>query len=491
MKSKNYFSKGVITTLLLIAFSFSSKANNVVISGTSVTGSDITFTISWDNSWNANVAPANWDAVWVFIKYQDCNTRLWAHAGLSTVAGDHAAASPLQVDPVTDGKGVFIRRSALGGGNIPTTSITLKMTIPAGTYNYKVFGVEMVNVPQSAFEIGDATSGNTYNSISVTAASQSGGITAATIGGTSAAVPATFPVGYNSFYSMKYEISQEQYVDFLNSLTYDQQKSRVVNDPIGAIGTHAFYGGVATAYRNGIIIATPGNNAAIPAIFACDATVGIENNIDDGQNVACNLLSWADVAAYLDWAALRPMTELEYEKICRGTMPRVAGEYPWGTTTINAYTQAVAGTNAFKPNEAFTPVLNGACMYNLVNIYGTIPAGFGPVRCGIFATGSSGRASAGAAYYGVMEMGGNLWERTITTQNPTGTAFTGNLGDGTISVIGDHNQTSWPSSTTAVGVGSRGGDIYNSAAYVRTSDRSNVVTAAPLRDVTYGGRGVR
>src|SRR3954470_24629646 len=112
MKSKNYFSKFALAVFFLV-LGFNAKANNVQISGTSVTGSDITFTISWDNSWNANLAPANWDAVWVFIKYQDCNTRLWAHAGLSTVASDHSAGSPLQVDPVTDGRGVFIRRSAL------------------------------------------------------------------------------------------------------------------------------------------------------------------------------------------------------------------------------------------------------------------------------------------------------------------------------------------------------------------------------------------
>ena len=488
MKSKNYFSKFTVAILFLI-FGFNAKANNLTITGTTVVGSNVTFNISWDNSWNANVAPANWDAVWVFIKYQDCNTRLWAHAGLSTVAGDHTAASPLQVDTVTDGKGVFIRRSALGGGNIGSTSITLKMTIPAGTYNYKVFGIEMVNVPQGAFEIGDATSTTTYNSISVTAASQSGGITAAAIGGTSSPVPATFPVGYNAFYCMKYEISQEQYVDFLNSLTYDQQKTRVINDPIGAVGTHAFYGGPATAYRNGIIIATPGNNAAIPAVYACDSTVGIENNIDDGQSVANNFMSWGDVSAYLDWSALRPMTELEFEKVCRGTMARVAGEYPWGTTAINAFT-AGSIINGFEPNEGVTTVINGPCMYNLINIVGTIPGNYGPIRCGAFATGSSGRGSSGASYYGAMEMGGNLSERVITTQNPTGTAFKGNLGDGTLTTIGEANQTSWPP-LTAIGAGFRGGDFYNSGIYVRTSDRASVASVSTTREVLYGGRGVR
>lgn len=487
MKSKNYFSK--IASALFLLFAFTSNANNVTITGTSVAGSNITFNISWDNSWNANIAPANWDAVWVFIKYQDCNTRLWAHAGLSTIAGDHSTSSPLQVDPVTDGKGVFIRRSAFGGGNIATTSVTLKMTIAAGTYNYKVFGIEMVNAPQGAFDLGDATSASTYNSISVTAASQSGGLSAATIGGTSSSLPATFPMGYNSFYCMKYEISQEQYVDFLNSLTYDQQKSRVTTDPISATGSHAFYTSATTFYRNGIIISTPGNNAAIPAVFACDATVGVENNIDDGQNIACNIISWADLTAYLDWAALRPMTELEFEKICRGTLPRVAGEYVWGTTTINQFISTSAGTNFLKPNEAFDAVVNGACMYGLYSITSGTP--YGPMRVGVFASGSSGRGSSGSSYYGAMEMGGNVWERVVTTANPTGTAFNGTLGDGTLSVIGEANQATWPAPATAIGSGYRGGDYTNVASYVRISDRASVGTVSIAREINSGGRGVR
>jgi len=358
------------------------------------------------------------------------------------------------------------------------------MTIPAGTYNYKVFGIEMVNVPQGAFDLGDGTSVSTYNSISVTATSQSSGITAATIGGSSVAVPSTFPVGYNSFYCMKYEISQEQYVEFLNSLTYDQQKSRTTSDPISAAGTYPIFG--SAAYRNGIRIITPGNNAAIPAVYGCDATAGVDGNVDDGQNVAMNYLSWADLSAYLDWAALRPMTELEYEKVCRGTAPRVAGEYPWGTTTINYY-NSTSISNGYKPNESVATVLNGACVAGL----GSSSGNYGPLRCGIFATGSSGRASAGASYYGAMEMGGNLWERVITTTNTTGTAFTGNLGDGTLTVNGDQNQTNWPAPATAIGVGVKGGDYINVAAYVRTSDRSSVATPDAARQINYGGRGVR
>jgi|GEM_PF-5787605 len=76
MKTPKLFSKFALSVLLALLLNVTTKANNLQITGTSVSGSNITFSIAWDNSWNADVAPANWDAVWVFIKYQDCNTRL-------------------------------------------------------------------------------------------------------------------------------------------------------------------------------------------------------------------------------------------------------------------------------------------------------------------------------------------------------------------------------------------------------------------------------
>jgi hypothetical protein len=74
MNAKKLFSKWSLG-LLLFGFGLVSNANNLQISGTAVSGSNISFNISWDNSWNASLAPSNWDAVWVFVKYQDCATR--------------------------------------------------------------------------------------------------------------------------------------------------------------------------------------------------------------------------------------------------------------------------------------------------------------------------------------------------------------------------------------------------------------------------------
>jgi formylglycine-generating enzyme required for sulfatase activity len=481
---------------LLIAILFgsiiSTQANNVTLTNPSVVGQNLSFKISWDNSWYTNNAPNNWDAVWVFVKIQDCSTQLWSHANLSTLVGDHSAAAPLMIETVTDGKGVFIRRSAIGGGNISAANITLKLNLPAGTYNYKVYGIEMVNVPTGTFTAGGSGSESTkYNLTTIDATVQSSGLTAATIGGSSVGVPSTFPMGYNGFYCMKYEVSQQQYVDFLNSLTYNQQASRVEIAPNSAIGTRAFTNS-GVGHRNWIVIQTAGNNSALPATFACGAaTVTGYSNGDDGENIACNKLSPSDIMSYLDWAALRPMTELEYEKACRGPLPAVANEYVWGTTdVVNWVPGATPGLiNTETPSEMWTnTVTNGICICG-VNSGATA---YGPARVGITATNSSGRASSGATYYGAMNMGDNVREIAITTRNAAGTAFNATLGDGELDPNGNFNANTWPTGT--IGTAGRGGQwvtLPGSAGGSQLADRANSNLDPTVRSYVNGGRGVR
>src|SRR5690606_15837112 len=89
--------------------------------------------------------------------------------------------------------------------------------------------------------------------------------------------------------------------------------------------------------RNGVRIKTPGNLTPDnkPAVYACDLNNnGTFDEAADGQNLACNYLNWADFLSYLDWAALRPMTELEFEKASRGPLAAVTDEYAWGGTGI-------------------------------------------------------------------------------------------------------------------------------------------------------------
>jgi len=73
-------------------------ANNLQI-GTPVISdpTHISFTIQWENSWSVSSGPSNWDAVWIFIKYQDCATsnQPWQHVNVSVNSIDHTIAGTI------------------------------------------------------------------------------------------------------------------------------------------------------------------------------------------------------------------------------------------------------------------------------------------------------------------------------------------------------------------------------------------------------------
>jgi hypothetical protein len=52
---------------------------------------------------------------------------------------------------------------------------------------------------------------------------------------------------------------------------------------------------------------------------------------------------------------------------------------------------------------------------------------YGPLRCGFAATPFTNKIQAGASYYGIMEMAGNLTERCISAGSPEGRAYTGKM----------------------------------------------------------------
>ena len=277
---------------------------------------------------------------------------------------------------------------------------------------------------------------------------------------------------------MKYEISQGQYRDFLNTLTYTQQANRTLtaNPPNSSVGTGALT--TAGTNRNGIEIKTSGTNATIPAVYGCDLS---GNNVfdesTDGEWIACNFLSWEDVEAYLDWAGLRPMTELEYEKICRGTISPVENEYAWGDATAVAMSSV---TNTSESGEA-----SGTTGANVVGDNGFSS---GPARVGIFATSTSNRSESGSSYYGVLDLSGNLWEQLITIGNSTGRSFTGNKGNGGLNTNGEANVGGWPDQS---GAGRRGGSWSAANSDLRVSSRSLAATGISSRSAEVGGRGCR
>ncbi|MFM9020729.1 MAG: LamG-like jellyroll fold domain-containing protein, partial [Sediminibacterium sp.] len=295
-------------------------------------------------------------------------------------------------------------------------------------------------------------------------------------GTNTATLAAGYPTGFNAFYSMKYEISQQQYVDFLNTLTYTQQAARTATAPNNAAGTGALIN--PNANRNGIDIQTPGTSSTVPAVYACNLDDdGNYNEADDGQHIACNYLTWNDLTAYLDWAGLRPMTELEFEKSCRGNQSPVASEYPWGTTSATA---ATGLTNGGAINEIAS---NAGANIAFNNSFSS-----GPVRNGIFATSSSIRSTSGAGFYGNMELGGNLWERVVTIGTSDGRTFSATHGNGTLATSGASDVSGWPA---ASGSGWKGGSYDTLAIAANSSGRTQAANGNNNRAANAGGRGVR
>jgi formylglycine-generating enzyme required for sulfatase activity len=430
-------------------------------------------------------------------------------------------------------KGVFMHMAANGSGSINWQSCKLKWNYGAdGIFDacqvtVKVFAIEMVYVPTNAFYIGDGdlagtngrfcagTTGTPYQVTAGNLPAVLGGGTAASLGNNNAigmntaddfnnatsvafGTIASWPNGYNKFYSMKYEISQEQYKEFLNTLNGTQQSNRTPAITVGAY--HCNAAGTTTPQgRNGIKCTVPPSGAT-GGQYVCDLNNnGVYDEVNgDGRYVACNWLTTPDFLAYMDWSCLRPMTELEMEKACRGTLLPVADEFAWGSTTATAATGVTSG-------GADVEVASNAA----ANVCYSGSFATGPMRCGVFATATSTRAQAGASYYGIMEMTGNVWEQDVTIGNVAGRSFTGANGDGTLAANGAANVGAWPGAngnntlTSANGASAAGNTGYagmgfalgtwNTAAWAQVADRQyrNGWNGLTGRDVRTGGRGVR
>ncbi len=486
-------------TMLCVGLFFQiSLANNLQLSDARLVDKQtISFRVSWENSWYLNIGPGNHDAVWIFAKIKtgegEWDPLQFSNSGIGFESSDPYL---LTINPVSDGLGVFLKRCYIGSGTIYSTQVTLQLAnaLAEGNYSLDVFGVEMVWIPGGPYWLGDGSSnfslGESTSQATVLVMDESeialgpdpGSTTGNSTYPPNGLIPAAYPKGSNGFYCMKYEISQEQYTDFLNHLTVDQQVSRTSSGPYVEAGTHAF-----TRFanlRNGIRVYQPGLNGQ-PAVFGSDLSAdGAFNSEEDGQNRACNFLNWEDLLAYFDWAGLSPMTELEYEKACRGPVVPVPNEFAWGTDLVmDANTLLQDGTLWESVTESPTALM------------GLASHGYdgpqGPLRCGFAAHASSDRLQSGASYYGVMEMSGNLWEQCVNA-GPVGVSFLGSNGNGQLDTNGNADVSGWPESA---GGGYRGGG-WNSGILpgfrdLAVSDRYYSGLAPSSRRGTSGGRGVR
>lgn len=438
--------KNKLLLLLFGCFSVSAIASDIKIDGIEWVGNrdDQTFfarfTISWENSWNN---ARNRDAAWVFIKYESAQNKdvTYRHAKVlgsgHRMLSNHIAGSPAPLIEVPEDRiGLFISPSSTYRGTIRWTIDVALDTFVINSRNFTindrvlaVYAIEMVQVPAGAFTVGDADT-NALKHSSLFASDGSGkygGLytiseekkpvavgaaknelyyfspTKIYNGDQQGPIPADFPKGVQSFYIMKYETTQGQYTQFLNGISAESSQQRV--------------------------------NFSGKRYYENRGSIRIENNkyVAASPNRPCNYFSWDDACAYADWAGLRPMTELEFEKACRGTQKPLLHEYPWNTNSkeklqrVISLTDELVWTNGLKESE-----LNDA-----------------------------NRDRFGSSYYWVMDLAGSLWERCVTIGDSTGRAFTGSHGDGVITYFGFATNADWPKgSTETTGFGFRGGGYY-------------------------------
>ncbi len=291
------------------------SANNLAIENVELVDQDteadtieIQFDISWNNAYaDLTGTDAVLDAVWLVVKISGTDTHLTLDvSGLNPAGfqrGDKQAGSAfalLDIMVPDDRKGAWIQPGdeQSAAGTMDFHDVSVKWSYVEDGYtdgnaddqNVEVLGFEMVYIHEGSFEIGDVTNGTAsfmsgYPSgeVNETVASedmisfrnnstasnywyyQSNSNTNEDASGTEFDLPAKFPKGYQGFYIMKTEISEGLYTDFYNNLTTNQKASRNVGSSNGS-------------YK---------------------AVVDIE---------------WWDLAAFCDFFALRPMTEMEFEK---------------------------------------------------------------------------------------------------------------------------------------------------------------------------------
>ena len=463
------------------------SVTNVAILNAANGVADIQFDLAWSNGWNltwsedgGGTVVTNHDAAWVFVKFR-VGPGEWRHAWLAPTG--HLATGGTTIGIGSNGGdtnvGAYVYLSNTAAGAVSCPGMRLKWAYTknglAGTssVDVSVYAIEMVYMPASAFSLGSGGAefahfyaypdagatyavtseaeipvGATNGCLHYVAQYYSGGDEFGANnprgGDGLGPIPAACPKGFGAMYCMKHEISQGQYADFLN---------------------HA--GGYAATYAP---------NAYNSSRFTIRLVDG--KYVADAPDRACNYLSWADLAAYLDWAALRPMTELEFEKACRGPLSAVANEYAWGSVSIQQMTSQ-AGADGGGDETALPASANA----NYASGIG------GPVRVGIFATTNSTRIAAGSGYYGALDLGGNVGEIVISVGHPDGRAFTAQHGDGQLV----SRPSTWPSDSS-IAAATRGGTFESTAGKLGTSNREGV-----FRDTAYlsgrsrvvGGRGVR
>lgn len=510
--------------VIILIYPFFSFANNLSITNITLLERDTTsktleikFDISWENSWRTKI---NHDAAWFTIRLHDpasdpTDKRLCqlTASGVNPTGFSSGSNPALKLFIPADKRGAFLRPASYAKtGPVASTGVQVKVDYSSCSFSASdnvyasVIGIEMVFIPQGAFYAGDKntsvasffqgssdadpwyiTSESPLTASDLPSDSYyyaSNGNVGEDITGATFTLSDNFPKGYGAFYAMKYEITEGQWVEFINSLGSEQ--ARANHD----LTDGAHKNTDAVKFRNTI------SCSGVPLVCSSEK-----------PSRALSYISWQDLLAYLDWMALRPMTELEFEKMARGPLLSLPGEFPWGTAII-APAATISGSNEDGTETIVNPGANAH--YNSTTLTGGdtgngVDYQQGPLRVGIFAQSLSSREASGGGYYGVMELSGNVKERVVTVGNLAGRSFTGKNGDGLLSTAsgyeGNALEGDWPGTdiisdygvTGADGSGFRGGgwDDQASGARLRISDRQGAAYTSTSAYADSGGRGVR
>ncbi|MGH7599739.1 MAG: hypothetical protein ACREOI_25575, partial [bacterium] len=120
----------VLTIILPLG---SARANDVEVKHVALKGEVVDshvmveFDLRWENSWRndlagpGQMAPFNYDAAWLFVKFSTDGGATWQHATLSSKSSDHSVTNnngvAAAIKAVSDRKGVFIFRAKNGAGS--------------------------------------------------------------------------------------------------------------------------------------------------------------------------------------------------------------------------------------------------------------------------------------------------------------------------------------------------------------------------------------
>ena len=361
------------------------RITNVALLPRDAATATVQFDIAWTNSWRFG---SFFDAAWVFFKVRGDEKTGWQHGRLSADKvlnpsgfGQEEGGTPLEFvvpggdDPSTGlgaggFTGVFVRRAGDGLGLTAARRVTALLDLSAlegitdiARAQIKAIGIEMVYVPEGAFYVGRGSGpiapyagkgcggmeinwlykhsgkpsdtaeplpfkfniGDLYLwGVGVTRADpppyriegeapiptgrKKGALWAVDIapedGGE---IPAAFPKGYAAFYCMKHAYpTAHQYAEFLNTLTAAQAKPRYYE------------------HGHGMAVKRSGD--------APNDTYSAPN-----PDERVPWMSFTDGAFFAAWAGLRPMTELEYEKMIRGPRPAIPNDATpsyWGVQDV-------------------------------------------------------------------------------------------------------------------------------------------------------------